>query len=396
MLTLRLRSLRSRRYSNQQNLDDDLSGQILTYFEHLWQHQSGVDGNSLLGYMPNVLANQVVKEMIGHHLNKLFYVKDCNRDFVDMVIGAMETSKYMPDDVVFYSGELANTLYILYRGKVKLKSQTTGVEYTTLSDCMIGEGEFFTRGLQPCTAVACAHADVFTLSFVKFWKVMSEERLVNDFKKKLVDKSEELNKNSVAFMIEKLKANMKNAKMAKMMNVEQEVEKPKYWVSDPGSTFRRVWDLVGLLFTGWIGVVILWRVSFAKTVTTFQFTDGVVSTLYFIVDIYLRLQHFSTVHEGQLVQNRTIFRHLYATSKLPLDVAATFPLFFCALPLYGINQEGTGKVWLFALNTVLRVTRGPGLFANLIDFIELLTGYRSGCSTIRMTAGGAVGLLTLD
>jgi len=374
-----------KQYSNQQNLDDELSGKILTYFEHLWQHQSGVDGNSLLSYMPTVLSQQVVKELIGHHLKKMFYVKNCHRDFVERLTLEMSSEKYMPDDVVFHSGELATTLFILYRGKVKLLSKSTGVEYTTLQDCMIGEGEFFTRALQPCDAIATIHADVFTLTFDRFWRVLSEERLVNDFKVKLVEKAEELNKNCVAFMIEKLKANMKNAKMAKMMNVEMEEEGLKYWVSDPGSVFRKVWDLVGLAFTVYIGVHVPYQVAFATMVVATNIIVDVVACLFFLVDVYFKCMHFSTIHEGQLVQNRTIFRGLYMRSKMPLDLLSACPIFFVALAIGGVGKEDTGYLWLFGLNTFLRVKRGNRYFSNLIDLVELLTGYRSSSSTIRMT-----------
>ena len=373
-----------KQYSNQQNLTDELSGKILTYFEHLWQHQSGVDGNSLLGYMPRTLRQQVINEQIGHHMKKMFYVKDCNRDFMERVVSEMKTDKYMPDDVVFHGGELATTLFILYRGKIKLISQQTGIEYTTLSDCMVGEGEFFTRALQPCTGIATVHADVFTLSFDSFWSVLSEERLVGDFKNKLVEKAEYLNKNCVAFMIEKLKANMKNAKMAKMMNVEMEVEPLKYWVSDPGSIFRRVWDLAGFGFTAFLGLHIPYSVAFRRTVLPDMFIADVAACVFFATDTYFKAMHFSIFHEGQLVQKREVFRAIYAKNRMALDVFTTLPIFFIVLATVGLDQPNTGYVWLFSLNTFLRVRRGGSYFMNLIDLIELFTGYRSSSSTIRI------------
>ena len=247
--------------SHPQMLHEHIGEHILHYYEHLWAHNMGVSGEQLMSFMPETLANEVRSELIGHQISKVFFIKDENRDFVTRLAGAMHPEKFMPRDVLFYSGECATNLFLLFKGSVRLISQSTGTNYTTLSDCVIGEGEFFMRSLQPCTALSEGHSESFILSYDSFWSILLEERKATKFKTSLKQNLDSLHKNSIAHMIEKVKSNLKNAKMNKMMAGGQEEEKDKYWVVLPDASFKKCWDFVGMVVTVYYGVKIPFQVS---------------------------------------------------------------------------------------------------------------------------------------
>lgn len=174
-------------YINMQNLDENIGGTILTYFDYLWIHQGGQNGNVVLDYMPKLLAEEVREEIVGHLVGEVFFVKDAHRDFVALFTNELLMTKYLPGDVLFYSGEIASALFFLYRGKVKLISHTTGVEYTTVTNSVVGEGEFFMKSLTPCTAIAVDHAETFILTWDRFWRLVNEERALGEFKARLTN-----------------------------------------------------------------------------------------------------------------------------------------------------------------------------------------------------------------
>ena len=84
------------------------------------------------------------------------------------------------------------------------------------------------RSLQPCTAVSEGNSESLILSYGCFWEILLEERLADKFKSSLKDNLESLHKNSTAHMIEKVKSNLKNAKMNKMMQDDNKEEALKY------------------------------------------------------------------------------------------------------------------------------------------------------------------------
>jgi CRP-like cAMP-binding protein/voltage-gated potassium channel Kch len=370
-------------YMNQQALDEKLSGHILSYFHYLWEHQSGMNANVILEYMPSTLAKEVRWEIIGHQIKNLFFVKDTHRDFVALFTNELSLCKYMPGDVVFYSGEICNSMYFLFKGSVKLISQTTGVAYTTLSDTVIGEGEFFMRAIQPCTSLAEDHAQAFILTWERFWKLLNSERITNEFKKEYEDNVAALNKKSVSHLIAKLKSNLANAKMQRLMMEKVEEDDVKYWVANPDEAFVRIWNFFALLFTGYYTYIIPFKAAFGGDVLLVELVMLGFVELFFCVDLYFHLQHFAIVKEGQLVRDRKLFRaHYIKNGGFVWDAMSVLPVFFL---VYAVSGKGDGEwIWMYNFLQFLRINRLSQYLRNLIDLVEWAGGYRANNGTIRI------------
>ena len=369
-------------YANQQNLKDNLSTRILSYYDYLWVHQMGVSGQQVMSFIPETLANEVREQLIGHQIGKVFFFKDENRDFVTRISGAMKPEKFMPGDIYFYSGECATSLFFLYRGSVKLISQTTNTTYTTLSNCVIGEGEFFMRSFQPCTAHSEGNSESFVLSYNSFWDILLEERKADQFKSSLRDSLDSLHKNSIAYMIEKVKSNLKNAKMNKMMQDDNKEEALKYRVFLPDSLFKRSWDVVGMVATIYYGTKIPFMIAFGfEPGTSDHVLDGI-ALVFFLLDIYMHYNHFSVLTEGRILMKREEFRLIYVRKRLPFDIICSLPVYFL---VYLIVGEGNGGwIWLFALNNFFRVKRFSKYLRNFFNLVESFTGNQISTGVMRI------------
>jgi CRP-like cAMP-binding protein len=372
-------------YINMQNLDENIGGTILTYFDYLWIHQGGQNGNAVLDYMPKLLAEEVREEIVGHLVKDLFFVKDAHRDFVALFTNELLMTKYLPGDVLFYSGEIASALFFLYRGAVKLVSQTTGVEYTTVTNSVIGEGEFFMKSLQPCTAIAEDHAETFILTWDRFWRLVNEERALGEFKERLTTDGglEYLEKNSISSLIERVKKNLaKSKKMQKMTENITEEEVFKYWVCEVDSNFRRFWDLFGLIFCVYYSAHLPFKMAFVGKIGASDLVVDVLAELFFVVDVYFRLQHFAVRYEGTSVRDRTVFRGLYVQKGgFFLDLVSVLPIFFIK---FAAGGEDGGWVWMFSFNHFLRFRNFGMYLKNLIDSIEYFFAYRASTGAIRI------------
>ena len=370
-------------YMNHEALDEKLSGHILSYFDYLWEHQSGVNANVILEYIPSALAKEVRWEIIGHQVKNLFFVKDTHRDFVALFTNELSLCKYMPGDILFYSGEICNSMYLLFKGSVKLISQTTGVAYTTLSDTVIGEGEFFMRAIQPCTALAEDHAQAFILTWDRFWKLLTSERITNEFKTEYEENVASLNKKSVSHLIKKLKSNLANAKMQKLMMEKAEEDDVKYWVANPDDAFVRIWNFFALLFTGYYIYIIPYKAAFGGDVQIVELVMLGIVEVFFCVDLYLHLQHFAVVKEGQLVRDRKQFRMEYIKNGGFLwDAVSVLPVFFL---VYAVSGKGEGEwIWMYNFLQFIRMNRFSQYLSNLVDLVEWLVDYRATNGSIRI------------
>ena len=150
-------------YSQNQGLPDSLKSKIFAYYYYLWRTQKGIKGENILKYFPNTLRAEMTLTLISPLLQKTFFIKDTENDFVASLIDNISLEVYLPDDYLFIVGERCDTLYFLTKGEVDLLTSKK-VKFKTVSDCVLGESSFF--GLEPhiCSAKASDICEIFQLS----------------------------------------------------------------------------------------------------------------------------------------------------------------------------------------------------------------------------------------
>jgi len=380
-----------------QDVPEELQRKAEDYLDRLWVHQHGIGGTNLLNYLPTSLKCQVVGEMVSDRVRKLFFVKDQHASFRKLFFSSLGLEHYMPGDFLFMTGEPAVTLFMLMEGSIDLTDESNTTVYTTLDPMSvqgcIGEGEFFSRLSQPCSACVKEAAELYTLEFDVFWRLLEQRRMTSAFRQALEENADALDKASTATLITKLKANLKNNKMAKMMQ-DDVVEKAAF-VIKPSSTFFKVWKCVALIFALFYTVMIPLAVfdyelrvgkydggqddSFNKPVGPWRIVIDCVGIVFFVFDMGLHLHLFVYKREGALVTKPAEFRRLYMRQNFGLDLVCNLPL----AQVYLLANRDTRVYFGLSLLQFCRIVRVPSYFEVFMTSLEEVLGFRINSTGLR-------------
>jgi len=382
-----------------QDVPEEIRRKAENYLDRLWVTQHGIGGTNLLNYLPPSLKCQVVGEMVSDRVRKLFFVKDQHTSFRKLFFSSLGLEHYMPGDFLFMAGEPAVTLFMLVDGSIDLTDESNTTVYTTLDPMSvqgcIGEGEFFSRLSQPCSACVKEAAELYTLEFDVFWRLLEQRRMTTAFRQALAENADALDKASTATLITKLKANLKNNKMAKMMQ-DNVVEKEAFVVL-PSSTFFKVWKCVALIFALFYTIMIPFAVfeyelRFGKhtgdddadvnrPVELWRIIVDCVGIAFFIVDMGLHLRYFVYKREGALVTKPAEFRNLYIWhGGFFLDLVSNLPL----AQIYLLANVDDSRLYFgLSLLQFCRITRIPLYFEVFMTSLEELLGFRISSTGLR-------------
>ena len=358
------------------DLPDGLKDRIDKYYSVLWIHQRGVNGRELLAYIPDHLKGDIVQEIVGCQLKKLFFVKTRSDDVAFALANLLVLEALLDGDVLFHQGEIADALFFLFHGSVKLLSEDRKTTYTTLESCVIGEGEFFGRKQQPCLAQADSPAHLFSLSKGSFEKLLRSTGLVQAFLAHAAENDEELRSQSTSSLIKKLQGNLKNAKMMKLMAMEGGAEEADFHYG-PDSAMRKGWDACAMALSFFLVIFVpLGIASPTEDVGVGTTAFEIFAELFFIADVVMRMQFFARIHEGALVKDRSEFRKLYVQNELRVDAAAITPAYLVSLAVPNVANRG-----LLRLFQALRLFR-------IVDYSHSTIALLEEARGVRMSTGG--------
>lgn len=366
---------RVKHYCLKLNLPEALRTSVFDYYDKLWAQQRGVQGTALLAFLPSNLRSDMVNELIVHDLKKLSFVKGCSEAVVNEIAGAMNLDLYMPDDFLFHKGELAITVFFIFSGTVRLMDEDTKQVFTTQSNAFLGEGEFFSRTLHPCSVQCSEHSQVFLLEFAMFWKIIEHHNLARKYRDFTKENEADIQKVSSKALIEKVKRNLKSNKMTKMLS-HVAVKKKTGLVINPDTLFRYMWDIVSLLFAVYFAVSLPLVLGFSmnpgwKVQWVIVAADSC-AIAFFWVDIYMHLMHFAAKQQGVLIVKPTEFRQLYMRSSLLSDIVSTLPVSIVA-NVIGVNPEAYPYLRFFYF---VRVAKMGRYFTGFMSYLEDYLGIR--------------------
>lgn len=308
-------------YCEMEALPDALKSKIHVYYENLWQRQLGVSGNKILSFFPVSYRKELILDMICPFVRNTFFIKDSSVNFIAQIVNYISYELYLPGDALFHEGERCNNLIILYKGNVDLLN-SKGVKFKTVDNCVLGEAPFF--GFEPhlCSAKAVDTCETFCLSMGDFISCLKENKMCENF-------HDYLFKNNIKILeskecILKMIRNLKSSKMRKMA-IEDKSKIPK-GVLLPDSFARCSWDALLLLHTSFLAFIIPYQISFISHDTAMPlFLIDVTIDIFFMLDIYAKLNKFAVVKDGTVLSSPKDFRTVYITSGFKGDL-------FCAAP----------------------------------------------------------------
>ncbi len=99
----------------------------LTYLDRLWVTQKGAVAEEIQLYFAPMERLYVYalhnNPVIRRNLKQMFFVCDTSLAFKHAFISRLRLRQYLRGDTIFHSNEIANTLYVMYRGEVSMQKQ---------------------------------------------------------------------------------------------------------------------------------------------------------------------------------------------------------------------------------------------------------------------------------
>jgi len=373
----KIKTDRANTYAQIQCLPESLKGKIGAYNDQLWRSHLGVKGDKLLKYVSPALKSELIVDAIMPYLEKVFFLKDCNADFVHCIMQCLELEIYLSDDYLFREGERGDALHILVSGSVDLLT-SQGVKFKTVSYCTLGETSFFLFEPQICSAKAADSCEVFQLRMATFLNGLDDYQLSSQFREYLAAHHSSLQEAKAS--IENTITNLSSSKMVKFFDANDDIVKVPKGVILPDSNFRVVWDIT--LFLGLLYLItsIPLQISFAGIGMVNLIIDLFVDA-FFLMDVYCRLRKFAVVKNGYLVSRPNDFGKLYRETDFHLDLVCVFPASILAFA-FGVRNQFYGICRLFQF---LRVLSFVKYLEGVTEILSTKTRFTVTTATLRLT-----------
>eukprot|EP00986_Skeletonema_menzelii_P012282 scaffold6715_cov139-Skeletonema_menzelii.AAC.3 len=366
-------------YAQIQCLPESLKGKIGAYNDQLWRSHLGVKGEKLLKYISPALKVELIQNMAMPYLEKAFFLKDCNADFVHYIMQCLELDLYLSDDFLFHEGERGDALHILTSGSVDLLT-SQGVKFKTVSYCTLGETSFFLFEPQICSAKAADSCEVFQLRMTTFLNGLDDYQLSSQFREYLAAQHSSLEEAKAS--IENTINNLSSSKMVKFFDANDDVVKVPKGVILPDSNFRVVWDIS--LFIGMLYLImsIPLQISFAG-IGIASFVVDLLVDIFFMMDVYFRLRKFAVVRNGYIVSRPNEFGKLYRDGvSFHLDLLRVFPASILAFAFFDVRNQYYGICRLFQF---LRVLSFVKYLEGVTEILSTKTRFTVTTATLRLT-----------
>lgn len=291
---------------------------------------------------------------------------------------------YLPPDFIFYTGSRAERLYLLTSGEIELVDESTGERYALMAHRpssgpsvggaaanTLGEAEFFQRSTYACGARVLQDMHCFELKFDALWALVLQYRLEGAYKAQMTIHEASLHRSSTHFIVNALRLNLKNAKMAKIMRATETVAEMSNFYLLPNSPFCQVWTLLSASVVIYWALSVPYRIAFETVGPSTVFAD-VFSCLFLCLDVYFKMSYFAVEVNGDLISTSAEFRRVYMENDLAFDIIACLPV---PLMVLGLTQSGVVYCILRCVH-MLKLRQLSTLLQRLITFLEPLFNIR--------------------
>lgn len=369
-------------YAQIQCLPEALKGKIGSYYEQLWRNHMGVKGDKLLNFISPSLKCELIQDMALPFLERTFFLKGCNPDFVDHIMQqCIELEIYLSDDFIFREGERGDTLYFLVNGCVDLLT-SQGVKFKTVSSCTLGEPSFFLFEPQICSARAADSCEVLQISLVAFMNGLRDFDLMPQFRSYIGTHHKTLQEAKAS--IENTITNLSSSKMVRFLNAKDDVVRIPKGVIRPDSSLRAWWDIIMLGVILYNVIAVPLQISFGKSgmmnIGLAVFLIDLLIDVLGWFQVYARMKLFAVVHNGQLVVQPKEFAQLYRETDFASDVVCAIPVSTLAFA-FGVRSQYYGICRLFQFMRVIKLSK---YLENAIEILNTKTRFTVTTATFRI------------
>eukprot|EP01032_Pedospumella_encystans_P009892 gene9892-11607_t len=358
----RMKIIRFEKYAAYRQLPPALTHRVVSYYKHQWERLRGVDEQKILAELPSNVAEQVLHQVVRDRLLHVKTLRSLNMGCLNALTNRVESFVYSPSDAIMEGIELQEGQVF---GEKALHSNYTSVyNFTAKTFCevLLLRGPAFRHTCQMYLTAAEIDAlivaiesldrdEAVTEGWAQFNRNLSDRgKIKNNANLRSAQHSNSILQRSGAF----IKPNMSQSATPNMSVMSlfrynssrlslRETLRPQL---DPGSHFRRAWDL--LLFCGLgfysisCGLLIqaCLRQGFVRDFTPLLIAGYIVDGLY-LIDVLLCATVFSFADKGVVITDtRKIFdkfRHengvATVMSVFPLDVILGLTVSYRIIPV---------------------------------------------------------------
>jgi CRP-like cAMP-binding protein len=111
------------------------------------------------------MYTMIVRSIMEAPFRSVPFFESCEDGFLAEVAESLELQIYNEGNCLFMAEEAATRLFFVQQGEVELVDLKRLQVFGSRKECVVGDGEFFTRTAYCCSARCKSKCDIFVLSF---------------------------------------------------------------------------------------------------------------------------------------------------------------------------------------------------------------------------------------
>jgi len=315
------------KYMAYRRISSSLQDRVRAYYSYMWKSLRGIDESLFLDQLPVSLSLLVAGLRSKDLVIRVSFLRKLRDPIINAICVKLDQVIVSPGDFVARKGQNMSGCFWLKRGEAEVLTADDKEVIQILTGRQsnyFGEDSLFFTGTYQNSVRAKSYCEFFFLDKEVFIDILSENLDEKDYEKLEA---------SAAKSVRAAK------KVKKFFGLEMSETKFKGWKAfmEPDSTFREIWNLVGMFGLAWTGFNVPYRIA-TETVLTKKgvdpkeyFFDWALD-IFFICDMILRMRFFAYVTEGVVIRKRSrIFSNYVQNDRWISDVMVCLPIEIFAL-----------------------------------------------------------------
>ena len=187
-------------YLKQRSVPVNLNERVRNYYEYLWVHHKGLDGNILLNDLPDPLRLELLIELTKLPLENVPLFRYSSQRLRHVLLLALKARTYDPGSVIARAGDMGNEVFFISKGIIEVFDEKHEKKYLELTT-----GDYFgiisimTRERRTVSAISKGFSEIFVLSLEDFRKIKEEHQ---EFREVLTKVSSEKSEKTAEMVME--------------------------------------------------------------------------------------------------------------------------------------------------------------------------------------------------
>ncbi|MCZ4695040.1 hypothetical protein DWB61_09175 [Ancylomarina euxinus] len=157
------------------DIPSELEKRISDYFTYEWKQKLGYDESELMESLPFGLKNDLQLEFKNRTIKHISIFEGVDEKFVREIALYLTPIVLTPGDYLFRTGDVANSMFFVKKGKISVLTEDEKQELTILkSGDFMGEIALFKKSNRTATVKSIGYSDIYELHKKEFEKVIKK------------------------------------------------------------------------------------------------------------------------------------------------------------------------------------------------------------------------------